>query len=172
MAKTLWLTAVYCKHYAMQQINDILPQLKTDFPHVKFVRGTDFVWSPKNKQITYVVSKSTNEIALWALLHEVAHADLGHEHYEDDFALLQKEVAAWERAKVLAQGYDIVIGSNHIEDCLDTYRDWLHARAKCPACGVVSLQRRDGLYQCFNCKTTWKVPRSQLCRVSRRIVTA
>lgn len=141
-----------------------------NYPAISFASGNEFAWSPKSMTITYIESTSKLPALSFALIHEVAHADLDHNTYKDDFNLLQLEVAAWERAKDLAKPLNIEIDEDHIQDCLDTYRDWLHSRAKCPVCGVVSLQANDGSYTCFNCKTGWKVPKSQLCRVRRTLV--
>ncbi|HUD03662.1 MAG TPA: hypothetical protein VMR51_02640 [Patescibacteria group bacterium] len=141
----------------MNSINNLLPILIRDFPDIKFQSGENFSWSPKERKIIYTTHQSVAEHGVWALLHEVAHASLGHINYHNDFDLLKLETRTWRQAKILGKKYDINIDNEHIQDCLDTYRDWLHSRAKCPKCGVVSLQRNDGLYQCFNCKNTWKV---------------
>jgi S-adenosylmethionine/arginine decarboxylase-like enzyme len=145
----------------------LLKVFKSTYPNVGFKAGSEFTWSPKSATITYVIDESKDPIHTYALLHEIAHADLHHNTFNDDFDLLQLEVAAWERARAIGISVNIAIDEEHMQDCLDTYRDWLHARAQCPACGVVSLQAKDGSYTCFNCKTGWKVPKSQLCRVRR-----
>jgi len=155
----------------MNSISNILPALKKDYPDITFINGESFFWSPREKKITYTTHQDIAEHGVWALLHEVSHAALGHTAYENDFELLKLEAATWQYAKRIGKKYSISIDGEHIQDCLDTYRDWLHTRAKCPACSVVSLQRSDGLYQCFNCKTTWSVPRSPLCRVTRRVIS-
>lgn len=149
----------------------LLTTFKKQLPAVAFMAGPHFAWSPKNSTITYIKDSSNDSANTYALIHEIAHADLGHQSFSDDFGLLALEVAAWSRAKELATSVSIVIDEDYIQDCLDTYRDWLHARAKCPTCGVVSLQVNEGSYSCFNCKTSWSVPKSQACRVSRRIIT-
>ena len=154
----------------MNSIANILPTLKKDFPDITFKNGDSFYWSPRERRITYTTHQDVAEHGVWALLHEVAHASLGHEHYSNDFELLKLETTAWQQAKRLGKQYSIDIDGEHIQDCLDTYRDWLHKRAQCPQCSVVSIQRHDGLYQCFNCKTTWRVPKSPLCRVTRQII--
>jgi ribosomal protein L37AE/L43A len=141
----------------MNSINNLLPILIKDFPDIKFQSGKNFAWSPKERKITYTTHQSVTEHGMWSLLHEVAHAMLGHVNYQNDFDLLKLETKTWHKAKILGKKYGINIDNEHIQDCLDTYRDWLHSRAKCPRCGVVSLQRNDGLYQCFNCKNIWKV---------------
>ena len=155
----------------MNSIDNLLPHLKADFPNLKFVPGEDFNWSPKNKTITYTTHHNVAEHGVWALLHEVAHATLGHTRYDNDFDLLKLENATWQKARILAKKYQINISPNHIQDCLDTYRDWIHDRSKCPKCNIVCIQRPDSLYQCFNCKTVWKVPKSPLKRSHKRIVS-
>jgi hypothetical protein len=154
----------------MNSIDNLLPQLKIDFPDLKFVPGEDFHWSPRDNTITYTTHHSIAEHGVWALLHELAHATLGHVQYDNDFDLLKLESATWQKARNLGKKYHIVISSSHIQDCLDTYRDWLHNRSQCPKCGVVSIQRPDNLYQCFNCRTTWKVPQSSSKRPIKRVI--
>ncbi len=148
----------------------LLSKLQESYPEIKFVSGNDFIWSPKDNRVEYVNKSLPTDIGKWALIHEVAHADLKHISFEDDFSLLQLEIAAWRKAREIAKIYDMEIDSEHIEDCLDTYRDWLHNRSTCPKCGVVSLQGKNNTYTCFNCRTSWKVPNSQVCRVTRRII--
>lgn len=105
----------------------------------------------------------------WALLHEVSHALLGHQTYHTDVELLQLEVAAWARAEQLAADFDIHIEADHIQDCLDTYRDWLHGRSICPTCTTRSLQQSDHHYRCHNCHTSWRVSASRFCRPYRAV---
>ncbi len=149
----------------------LVAAFKSKLPEVTFKAGAHFAWSPKNTTITYVKDSSNEPSNAYALIHEIAHAELGHDSFSDDFGLLALEVAAWSKAKDLATSVNVTIDEEYVQDCLDTYRDWLHARAKCPTCGVVSLQVNEGTYSCFNCKTSWTVPKSQACRVSRRIIT-
>ncbi len=150
---------------------NLLIVFKSRFPDITFKPGTHFAWSPKNSTITYVKDSSNEESNAYALIHEVAHAELGHLSFSDDFGLLALEVAAWNHAKGLATSVNVAIDEDYVQDCLDTYRDWLHARATCPSCGIVSLQVNEAAYSCFNCRTSWKVPKSQACRVSRRVIT-
>jgi hypothetical protein len=161
--------AALSKHSkVLPKTNSLLKKLQADYPEFSFIKGANYRWSPNKKRITYTFI--SDEIDQFALLHEVAHASLGHEHFVSDFDLLQLEIAAWKEAQNIAQKYSITIDDEHIQDCLDSYRDWLHSRAKCPHCSVVSLQRPDGLYQCFNCKTTWQVPTSQACRITKSVI--
>lgn len=147
---------------------ELLDRLKSDFPQITFVQGDSFYWSPKNQSVTYTPGSTMPDVAKWSLLHEVSHGILGHKNYFSDFELMQLEVAAWQYARGLAKKYDVKIDPEHIQDCLDTYRDWLHLRATCPTCGTVSAQKDPSTYQCFNCRSVWNVSNSRFCRPYRR----
>lgn len=133
-------------------------------PTLKVIEGEAFSWSPASQTITY---KPGGQQKAWSLFHELAHALLGHKTYETDFELLLLEVAAWERAKELANQYKVAIDEERIQDCIDTYRDWLYQRSSCPTCDNTSLQQNAVTYQCFNCGTTWTVTASRFCRPYR-----
>src|SRR6185437_9952408 len=126
-----------------------------------------FYWSPKDLKVFYKLD--IQPTYRWKLLHEVGHALLNHQTYQSDFELLQLEVAAWQQAEAVAQDFKIKINSDYIQDCLDTYRDWLHKRSTCPSCGTRSLQEAADRYRCFNCQTTWHVSPSRFCRTYRQI---
>jgi predicted RNA-binding Zn-ribbon protein involved in translation (DUF1610 family) len=145
----------------------LITQLKKDYPDLQFVAGDVFSWSSQQQTVFYV-SDRDNQSAVWSLLHEVGHATLNHTNYHNDFALLQMEVAAWTAAKELADRYGHKIDEDHIQDCLDTYRDWLHQRSSCPTCSNVSLQKDARTYQCFNCGEEWHVAQNRHCRPYRR----
>lgn len=136
-------------------------------PGVSMKPGDTFFWSPKESIITYRVGQEENIHDQWAFLHELSHALLGHSSYASDFELLLLEVAAWQKAKEIAPSYNLAIDEEHIQDCLDTYRDWLHQRASCPGCSTVSLQVNPTLYTCHNCHTSWTVSSSRFCRPYR-----
>lgn len=141
--------------------------LRRDFRDFDFVIGRQASWSPTNQRITYASDASTPDRAIWTLLHELGHALLGHTSYESDAALVQKEAAAWAKAKTVAARYEQHISEAHIQDCLDTYRDWLHKRSNCPACSNHGLQLTQRLYSCPNCQNTWQVTTARFCRPYR-----
>ncbi len=145
----------------------LLKELSADFPDLKFVRGKYCRWSPTDRTITYSAREPEGRTE-WALFHELAHATLGHTTYGVDIELLLLEVAAWEKAKQLAQSYGHIIDEDHMQDCLDTYRDWLDRRSTCPTCGNNSLQQGSDGYKCFNCQTEWRVSSSRFCRPYRQ----
>lgn len=149
----------------MENLINILRLLRQDYDHISFVAGSIAQWSPANKKIVYVPTEETAD--LWSLLHELGHAILGHNTYKTDINLLQKETAAWEAAKKAAQNYAVVIDEDYIQNCLDTYRDWLHKRSACPRCGYHGVQSSERLYSCINCRSIWQVSASRFCRPYR-----
>lgn len=144
----------------------LITQLRVRFPSLNFRAGKQFSWSPETGEIIY--KDISSKKAAWSLLHETGHALLGHTSYKADFELLRLEIDAWQRARHISQDLDITISEDHIEDCLDTYRDWLYKRSICPTCNNKSLQQDDyAHYRCFNCGTMWKVSASRFCRAYR-----
>lgn len=145
----------------------LISQLEKDFPDLTFKAGERFTWSPENQSVIYKISDTPKSVEIWSLLHEVGHALLGHNTYETDFELVQMEAAAWQKAEELGKIYGHGIDQEHVQDCLDTYRDWLYRRSLCPACSLSSLQIDSRTYRCFNCGSEWQVSKSKLCRPYR-----
>jgi hypothetical protein len=146
-------------------VNRLLLRLQQDYPEVNFAVGDIFSWSSRKQTVSYPLEP--NEHAVWSLLHEMGHALLGHTTYQTDFELVKLEAAAWDKAAQLGKKYGHIIDVDHIQDCLDTYRDWLHQRSACPTCNITSLQRDMHTYCCYNCNTQWRVSRTRLCRPYR-----
>lgn len=149
----------------------LVKRLPKDFPGLVFKAGDEFCWSPKNQTIVYDAGLDDPTVGAWSLLHELAHAVLDHNRYGSDFELLHLEATAWHKAAELARKYGHEISGDHIQDCLDTYRDWLHQRSTCPLCGTTSLQETARKYRCHNCGTGWTVTASRFCRPYRRVQT-
>lgn len=148
-------------------MRSLISRLRADYPDLRFTAGQQFCWSPETGEIFYKTA-ATGPTAVWSLLHETGHALLRHHNYQADFELLRLEVAAWDKARQLASNLSLAIDEEHIEDCLDTYRDWLHKRSICPTCAIKCLQQDDFVhYRCFNCHTTWQVSASRFCRAYR-----
>jgi hypothetical protein len=143
-----------------------LAQLKRDYPDFSFKAGTQDHWSPKTNTIIYKSDVGQTELK-YGVLHELAHAQLGHRNYHNDFELLKLESAAWDLAAKIGRKYGVKINDEHIQNCLDTYRDWLHARSTCPACGTNALQKDPHHYHCFNCSTEWRVTSGHFVRPYR-----
>lgn len=151
----------------MDIVSDLLKEVKKRFPELTFAPSSAFYWSPKQQTIFYEPEKLGELVSAWALLHEISHALLKHTTYKNDVNLLVYEVAAWQQAEKLAKDFNITIDPDHIEDCLDTYRDWLYARSTCPTCSLNALQIRANTYRCLNCQCEWQVSPSRFCRPYR-----
>jgi hypothetical protein len=150
-------------------MHQLIKSLKQDFPYLKFEAGQTFSWSPKSDTVTYKEEVSESKLSTWSLLHEVGHAILAHKTYESDFELVLLEATAWHKAIEIAKNYQVEIDKEHVEDCIDTYRDWLHKRSACPICCRQSLQVSPKLYRCYNCGSSWQVSAARFCRPYRRL---
>ena len=138
-------------------------QLQQDFKNVKFIKGKDNTWSPNTKEIYY-----SSPISKYSLLHELGHALSGHVTYKLDIQLLKLEAEAWQKAQQTAKKYNIKISQKYINNCMNTYKDWLLSRSKCPNCNLVGLQSpKDLQYSCCNCFLNWSVPSETKCLVRR-----
>ena len=148
-----------------------ISKIAKDYPQFKFVAGNSDHWSPKNATINYIPDQPLKSLK-YSVLHELAHALLEHENYQSDFELLKLEVQAWDLAAETGKKYGVKIEQEHIQNCLDTYRDWLHKRSACPTCGTHVLQKDISHYQCYNCRTVWKVSSGRFVRPYRRKAAA
>lgn len=148
------------------KLKAFIDSLKRDYPDIKFRLGNQENWSAKSRTITYN-PKQKLSLLRYGLLHELAHAILEHNNYSSDMELLKLEAEAWHLAAKIAPKYGVKISDDHVQKCLDTYRDWLHKRSACPKCGMHVVQPSAELYKCFNCQTTWRVSHSRFARPYR-----
>lgn len=146
----------------MPRTSRLSVRLAADYPQFAFVRDETDRWSPTAATVYY---SGTDESVL---LHELAHALLGHTCFTQDVELIGMERAAWQYAKtVLAPRYAVGVTDSLVEDALDTYRDWLHLRSLCPDCELNGLQRLDGAYVCPFCARTWTANDGRACQLRR-----
>lgn len=144
--------------------NNLLKQLTTDLPDIKFAPGDDFRWSSSTKTVYFNPNDNLNASRL---LHEVAHGVLGHDSYIYDIDLLKLEDEAWNKAIRLGKIYGVNIEHQTVEDALDSYRDWLHARSTCPKCNQNGLQNTENSYRCLVCNQNWQVNDARACNLRR-----
>ena len=144
-----------------------IERLGRDYPDLKFEAGSQEHWSPRSNTVTYNPDQPLRDLH-YGVLHELAHARLAHTTYGSDFELLKLESLAWEEASRIGRRYGVKISPGHIQNCLDTYRDWLHRRSTCPQCGTHTLQKDSSHYQCINCGKVWRVSRGRFVRPYRR----
>jgi hypothetical protein len=150
-------------------MDQLVHRLRRDHPNLVFTTGEAHCWSPERNQIFYAAADEQINVA--GLLHELGHARLGHHSFTSDMDLLQKEVDAWQEAACLGRRYGVAIDQEHIEECLDSYRDWLYHRSHCPKCRATGVQQTVRRYVCLNCSATWEVSGSRMRRSYRRQLT-
>lgn len=125
-----------------------LNKVRKDYPDFRFLDGKKFAFRPPR---TIVVGPEEPGDSL-LLLHELGHALLGHLDYRTDMARLKMERAAWEKARELATIYGVDFDDKMVESELDTYREWLDKKSRCPLCGLTRFQTPDGVYHCPKCE--------------------
>ncbi len=153
----------------MRSISSLIHKLKTDFPDIIFFEAEQFSWSPARKTVSYAPHLAhPSEL----LLHELSHGLLDHQEYRRDIELLAMETAAWEKARILAKAYSVKLPENVIQNHLDTYRDWMHARSTCPECTATGYQSSESHYSCAACTHEWRVNEARLCGLKRYKVVA
>jgi len=148
----------------MPSTNLLLPKLEHAFPALTFAAGTRFAWSPDKKTVFYDETDTDNTSLL---LHELAHGILEHRDYSKDIELIAIETAAWDKALLLADDYGVKITDDTVQDNLDTYREWLHARSTCPECEATGYQTGKNTYSCVACAHTWRVNEARICGLKR-----
>lgn len=141
----------------------LIKSLKTDYPQFVFKEASSFLWSHAENTIYY--ASLDDDCGL--LFHELAHALLNHTDYNRDIELIAMEREAWDKAKLISKDYDVSIDEDFIQSNLDTYRDWLHTRSKCPKCGSTGLQIKKNNYKCLACNHQWRVNEARTCALRR-----
>ena len=148
----------------MPSTTTLLLRLKMDYPQFLFKLDDNFSWSSSDNTIYY--NKKIDNQSVF-LLHELSHALLGHTSYTNDIQLITMERQAWDYTIKLALSYNITIPDQIIQSTLDSYRDWLHSRSKCPKCQAIGLQIREYTYSCPACDHKWQVNEARTCALRR-----
>lgn len=126
----------------------LIEKLRGDFPFLRFVSGKRFLFRPPR---TVVVPADFSDEENLLLLHEVGHALIGLFDFDTEVERLKIEVLAWEKARELCGLYGVMVDDELIERELDTYRDWLHQKSRCPKCGLTRFQTPDSIWHCSKC---------------------
>lgn len=149
----------------MPSITSVKNTLQKLYPQFIVQEGDDFYYSPTKNAIVYTpdAPQATDK-----LLHEYSHAILGHTAYRRDIELIGLERDAWQHAsKVLAPLCGLQISQAVIDEDMDSYRDWLHARSTCPTCESIGLQSDTATYSCLVCHHKWRVNQAISCGLRR-----
>jgi len=150
----------------LSPVKTLLDRVRADFPRLTFAPGATDRWDACG---TIFYTPATSDASL---LHELAHALLGHSTYSLDIDLIKMERAAWDHARRdLAPRYGVTITVDDAEDALDTYRDWLHNRSLCPDCHLSGLQLSGdnavSRYRCLACGQIWRANAAKTCALRR-----
>lgn len=127
--------------------SELVEQLKVDYPDFCFRKGRKFAFRPPKT----IIIGPDEEYSPLLLLHEMGHAILGHRSFRTDVGRVKMERAAWEKARELCDKYGVLYDEEIVERELDTYRDWLDQKSRCPSCGLTRFQTPDGEYHCPRC---------------------
>ena len=128
--------------------SDLIKKIKRDFPDFRFREGRKFAFRfPRT-----IILGPSEPFAELLLLHEVSHAILEHKGFKMDVARLKMESMAWGKARELADLYGVFFDEEFAEGELDSYRDWLHKKSRCPKCGLTRYQDTDKVYHCPRCE--------------------
>lgn len=148
----------------MRSITWLIKNISSDYPQFAFREADDFWWSAA-EQTVYYNSESDNCPEF--CLHELSHALLDHRGYIYDIDLIKLERDAWDyAANELAPRYKLTLDDEIIQNNLDTYRTWLHARSTCPNCNATGLQIKE-LYRCIACNHTWRANEARVSALRR-----
>lgn len=143
----------------------LIDQLRSRYADITFTIGERFEWQPDTRTIVHDPDDPQHDAHL---LHELAHALLGHATYDRDIDLIAMERDAWQEAKVkLARSYDVDVPGELVHHDMDTYRDWLHDRSTCPHCKSNGIQIAKREYKCVTCLKTWRVNEARSCQLKR-----
>lgn len=149
-----------------QFTSSLIRQLRAAFPKLHFILDPVCRWSPDSRTVYY--REITSDDDAFNLLHEVAHALLGHTSFSSDIELIQKEMQAWMYAvDHLGPRFSVAIPREFAETEIDTYREWIHKRSTCPECGQNGLQIKTETYKCLNCRSQWRVNDARQCGLKR-----
>lgn len=130
-------------------MDTLIKKIRQDYPDYRFIGGKKFMFRYPRTIIIGPIEPHANLL----LLHELGHAILGHRDYETNIKRMKMEVDAWEEARRLSEIYGVEFDENVMQDELDSYRDWLHKKSRCPKCGLTRFETPDGQYHCPRCES-------------------
>ena len=125
-----------------------LATLQSVYPELIFKPGRKFLFRPP-RTINYL---QDNENFRLLLLHELAHALLGHSSYQTSLQRLKLERDAWARTRQLCAKHHVPFSESLAEAELNTYRDWHHQKTLCKTCGVSCLELNAKSLYCPFCR--------------------
>ena len=133
-------------------MQNLIKKIASDYPELEISEGKRFQFSPPNR---LYYSSDGGERPDLLLLHELGHFLIGESDYSTDIELLEIEAKAWAKARELCSHYHLKYDEDFAEDCLDSYRDYLHYSSLCKNCQLAGYQDNSSTYHCALCGATW-----------------
>ncbi len=124
----------------------LLERLRQDYPELRLREGKKFLFRPPKTIIL-----GAEELSDLLLLHELGHYLCGHVSFNTEPERLKCECEAWEKARELCVMYGVPFDDDFAQQELDSYRDWLDKKSRCPSCGLTRFQTQDGVFHCPKC---------------------
>lgn len=149
------------------QLRSIAEQLAKQYSDIRFEEAGVARWSSEEMTVFYRPVNQARD--LYDLFHELGHAIAGHTSYQQDIELLAMEREAWSEASDIARTYHVTIELSYVEQSLDSYREWLHKRSRCPACDGSGIQDTSGSFTCPLCHTKWRANDARQCGLKRTL---
>ena len=128
----------------------LLQKIMTKYSDFAYHTGSKFTFRPPK---TIILGPFEPHYSL-LFCHELGHALSGEDHFDTDVERLKIERLAWDKAQELCTEFHIPYDEEFVEEQLDSYRDWLHSKSKCPQCGLTRYQTKNGQYHCPHCDLT------------------
>ena len=135
-----------------------------------FLPAAHFSYDAADEVINYFPQALKTNSGKIALLHEISHCELGHFHYVSDLQLYAMEIDAWLLTRKLAKKFNIPVEEDYIDECIESYNQWIEKRGTCPRCSTFCAQKTEVEFECYNCLTCWRVSADPQVRTQRRII--
>jgi hypothetical protein len=145
-------------------------EIIASYPQQKFLPAGYFAYDASDDVINYDPSLLRSNDGKLALLHEISHATLGHFHYRYDFELYAMEMDAWNLTKRLAKKHGLKLNEVYINECMQSYEVWLTKRGTCPSCDEFNMQTSPNRFECYRCRTRWKVSEDIQSSIRRKVI--
>ena len=143
-------------------------ELISAFNQYRFLPAGYFSYDAADDIINYDPIRLKHPTGKVSLLHEISHCELGHFYYRYDMELLMMEIAAWHHTKKLANEHCIELDAAYVQECIESYDNWVSKRGCCPECDNFCLESHENQFSCFVCGTRWSVSSQPQKRIQRR----
>ena len=136
-----------------------IQQIKDQFLEYDFQEQSYYGFDSNKKKVYFIAKTDQEPENPLLLIHELAHAELGHLDYQSDLELVLIEIKAWDKARAICQDIEVEYDPRLRDACIQTYIDWYKLRGTCPNCDTLCINKHQK-YNCYQCLTSWEVSSS------------